>query len=263
MVFLENLFTKILFFFKRDKWKKMFNAGKDSAVLMEILRQKKLITPKSGPFLKHGKQDECVEKYTDSIKRHANRNAENIVPQTISFADSLMDFPRNKICSVPERNNFSMAGSWSHHMGDMASLLQPILEENKVPVGYVVVGCLGGNPLLVCQEFHSVISEAVLALEKIRKLFPYAKMIVYGLPPCFNIWAMMHHFDFEKIVYNWVRQDGNAVFLPLQSKFGGFMGLIPRIEMSVDGVHFSRKGVMIFDKLLNKAKKAKAGSIVD
>jgi lysophospholipase L1-like esterase len=184
---------------------------------------------------------------------------------TIAFGDSLLDLTRKKLQSVPDRLNFSISGSWAHHMARMAADIRPALERAgiSISVRYVVVGSLGGNPLLLRQPVDVTITHSLAALDAVRRLYPSARIIVYGIPPTVSTYVNTNAIPFEAALYRWVRADRDAVLLPLQRKFAGWLGLYPKAVMSVDGVHFSSKGALEFDRLIEKGKRALAGSIVD
>ena len=184
---------------------------------------------------------------------------------TIAFGDSLLDRTRKKLRSVPDRLNFSISGSWANHMARMAADMRPVLARTGIAdsVRYVVVGSLGGNPLLMRQPVDMTITHSLAALDAIRRLYPSARLIVFGIPPTVSTYVNTRAVTFEAALYRWVRADRDAVLLPLQRKFAGWLGLYPKAVMSVDGVHFSAKGALEFDRLIEKGKRAQSGSIVD
>lgn len=184
---------------------------------------------------------------------------------TIAFGDSLLDMTRSRLRSVPDRMNFSISGTWAHHMAQMADDIRPelIREGRYQSVKYVVVGSLGGNPLLMRQPADVTITRSCAALDSIRRLFPGARIIVFGLPPTVSLYVNMNAIPFEAALYQWVLADRDAVLLPLQRHFAGSMGLFPRAAMSVDGVHFSERGAVEFDRLIERAKTVPSKSIVD
>jgi hypothetical protein len=184
---------------------------------------------------------------------------------TIAFGDSLLDLPRNKLRSVPARLNFSICGSWANHMSQMAADIRPALKEAGIydSVKYVVVGSLGGNPLLMRQPVEQTITHSLAALDSIRRLYPAARIIVYGIPPTTSLYVNMNALPFEAALCKWVLADRDSVLLPLQRKFAGWLGLYPKAVMSVDGIHFSSQGIIEFDGLIEEGKRAPAKSIVD
>lgn len=184
---------------------------------------------------------------------------------TIAFGDSLIDLTRNRLRSVPGRLNFAISGSWANHMAQMASDIRPALERSGIyrSVAYVVVGSLGGNPLLMRQPVDRTIEESRKALDTIRRLYPGARIIVFGIPPTISMYVNRNALSFEAALYRWVLADRDAVLLPLQQRFAGPLGLFPKAIMSVDGVHFSAQGAVELDRLIEKAKHAPPKSLID
>ncbi len=184
---------------------------------------------------------------------------------TICFGDSLLDLTRDRLGSVRPGLNFSVSGSWAHHMARMAEEMRtPLLRQGIYgSVRHVIVGSLGGNPLLTRQPVDLTIERSIDALKTMRRLYPGARFIVFGIPPTVSLYANLNAPAFELAIMNWVRGDRDAVFLPLQRRFAGKFGLYPRGIMSSDGVHFSREGAREFDRLLKKAKLVPPGTIVD
>ena len=184
---------------------------------------------------------------------------------TIAFGDSLLDLTRKKLHAVPAAMNFAISGSWAHHMARMASDIRPLLERADIypSIKYVVVGSLGGNPLLMRQPVERTIEKSMDALDAIRRLYPDARIIVFGIPPTISMYVNTNAPAFEAALYRWVFADRDAVMLPLQRQFAGSLGLFPKAVMSVDGVHFSAQGASEFDRLIEKAKRARAKSIID
>lgn len=184
---------------------------------------------------------------------------------TIAFGDSLLDMTRTRLRSVPDRMNFSTSGTWAHHMARMAADIRPELmrDGHYQSVKYVVVGSLGGNPLLMRQPVDVTITRSCAALDSIRSLYLGARIIVFGLPPTVSLYVNMNAIPFEAALYQWVLADRDAVLLPLQRHFAGSMGIFPRADMTVDGVHFSERGALEFDRLIERAKKAPSRSVID
>ncbi len=184
---------------------------------------------------------------------------------TIAFGDSLLDMTRKKLHSVPDSLNFSICGSWAHHMAQMAADIRPALKEAGImkSVRYVVVGSLGGNPLLMRQPVNVTIDQSLAALDTVRRLYPSVRIIVFGIPPTVSIYVNTNAVAFEAALYRWVLADRDAVLLPLQRQFAGWLGLYPKAVMSVDGIHFSERGTREFDKLIEKGKQAPSKSLVD
>lgn len=203
--------------------------------------------------------------HRDRVKRFIAGLSREPQGDTIAFGDSLLDYPRKTLRSVPEPLNFSITGSWPHHMLQMVGEITPVLERSgkKKSINYVIVGSLGGNPLLMRQPVTATIGHSLVTLDAVRRHFPSARIIVFGIPPTVSTYVNTNAIAFETALYRWVLADRDAVLLPLQRKFSGWLGLYPKALMSVDGIHFSPQGALEFDKLIDKGKKAQSHIIVD
>lgn len=223
--------------------------------------EKNLKLAQAGSLISHmlfGSKTEPTKNFEHPLHKKSFevfKNIANNLPTnkglTINFGDSLTDLSR-KYLSDEIDGIFSISGSWSNHMAQMAREIRPYLV-GKV-VDYVTVGTLGGNPLLIYEEFNHVVDEAYKALNEIRTLYSGQKMIVYGLPPVFNINATLKSYDFCIKMLEWCVKNG-AVYVDLHKQMGsGFLNLFPTVQWSSDGVHFTPSGARKFAKLINRAK---------
>jgi hypothetical protein len=171
----------------------------------------------------------------------------------VNFGDSLTDLSRKQIEEVHD-GVFSISGSWAHHMTMMVQDLAWHLSSFKVK--NVSIGCLGGNPMLVYQNFEEIVKDSIVCLNTIREKFPEARIIVYGIPPVYNIYATAHSYEFDLKMIEWVSKDKDAKFISLKNHFGkGFGRLFPQTSFSSDGVHFNPRGGRKFAELIQKEKK--------
>lgn len=215
--------------------------------------------PPIGPYVEHPLHKQRLIQYAKNVQEVKASDID-----TIAFGDSLIDIPRNDWTQINEKVNFAISGSWANHMQQMAVEISPILKMKGIEPKNVIIGTLGGNPLLAYQNVDATISISINCLDKIRELFPSAKIIVYGLPPVYNAWATKYSLKFEGKMYEWVNKDVNAVFIPIFSNFGsGVLYSTPNIQNSSDGVHLSNTGVVKLDKLFKRAKSATPKSIID
>lgn len=172
---------------------------------------------------------------------------------SINFGDSLTDMARSQMLRF-HNAVFSISGSWAHHMKAM------ILDMTEVLSSFVVqdvsIGCLGGNPLLVYQDYDRVLHESLETLDVCRNSFPSARIIVYGLPPAYNIHVLENTYKFDSQLEAWCERDSDAKFLNLKAHFGKGIGkLFPMSEYSSDGIHFNPRGASKFSELIHKLQK--------
>jgi hypothetical protein len=178
----------------------------------------------------------------------------------IGFGDSILKLTQHKITAVDPLLNFALSGSGSPDMQAIAEALYPVLEN----FGYtqpdaVVLGTLGGNPLLSYQDYEYVCAEATIAFKKIRELFPYAKIILYGIPPVYDVYATHYAAEFNGFLMSLVTGDSNSCYVDLYFRFAGPLRIFPEMKMfptsenSMDGVHLTGKAIIEFNDCLERA----------
>ncbi len=111
------------------------------------------------------------------------------------------------------------------------------------------------------QDFEEIKQEASLAFRGLRAMFPEAKIIVYGLPPVYDVYANIFAIEFEKFMIQEVKDDKNAAFLVLRLRFADNSGL-PTIKYSSDGVHLRGNAIPILDKMISEAKTLPPGTVL-
>jgi hypothetical protein len=238
---INKLLDYIIAWKNRKEYESNISKSRISSIVINLLNNKDSITEKT----KHPFHTKRLQEYKDKVGYWLDGKEINI-----NFGDSLTDLSRTQI-SVCHDGIFSISGSWSHHIQMMAEDMQEALK--RFIIKNISVGCLGGNPLLVYENINSVIEDAIKCLNKIRELYPETRIIVYGLPPVYNIHVVSNTYEFDSIIYNWTQKDKNARFINLKSHFGsGFASLFPKVEYSSDGVHFNPKGANIFAELIKR-----------
>lgn len=183
-------------------------------------------------------------------------NLQNLMPEskkhTVMIMDSLGDFTRKDLKSVDSRLNLSLGGTASSFYD--AILQQTKTELDKVGVKYLILGCWG-NELLSYYDIETVKFHVARTINKARSLYPDAKLIIVGLPPVYDVYVNTVKVEFTNHLINLVSQDANACLVLLEKHFSGAFGIFPKIDYSSDGVHFSGEGIILFDKLLEQAKR--------
>ncbi len=241
--------------FMMPKYEKMRKEVQKVDLAMNLLYKE----PQVGPYVPHAKFEERLQQYSKNILELKN----NQLIDCIAFGDSIIDGYRNRWEAVEDKMNFALWGMWSHHMKQMACAVKPLFDAKRIIPKNIIIGTLGGNPLLVHQEINSVIQQATETLGTLRGMWPASRIIVYGLPPVIATYATLHSLEFEKGVYNWVLNDINSVFIPMQKGFAGKWGIFPKTYMTSDGVHLSPVGQILLDERFIKGKTAIPKSIID
>jgi len=194
---------------------------------------------------KHPFHDARLAQYKNEVSKW-NKSEVNI-----NFGDSLTDLSRKQVERVHD-GVFSISGSWANHIEEMAEDMSEPLSKFKVK--NISVGCLGGNPMLGYQYYNEVLADSIQCLNKIRKLYPDSRIIVYGLPPVYAIYVTENTYAFDFQLNNWCMADKNANFISLKEVFGtGFGKLFPSCSWSSDGVHFNPRGGARFSGLIEGA----------
>lgn len=204
------------------------------------------------PEVRHPLHARRLKEYKDQIARLPIGKL-----LTINFGDSLTDLTREYLTVFD--GIYSISGSWSNHMADMAADTRQALKMR--PVRTIAVGTLGGNPLLAYEPIQPTIDRAIAALDRIRELYPVAKIVVYGLPPVYNLNATAHSWEFDLAMLRWCQADRNATFASLKSFGRGFLWLRPSFRWSSDGVHFTPRAASKFDQLIRRASNSGAVAV--
>lgn len=242
---LKKILDKITAWKQRKDYEANIKHSQQGAILTHLLSEN---FNKDTERTKHPLHDQRLKEYITLIKTWKKKKDIDI-----NFGDSLTDMSRKQIETVHD-GVFSISGSWAHHMTMMVEDLANSLK--KYNVKNVSIGCLGGNPMLVYQNFEHVVNDTIICLNTIREKFPNARIIVYGIPPVYNINATAHSYDFDLELLKWVGADRDARFISLKNHFGqGLASLFPQMAYSSDGVHFNPNGANIFAELIQKEKK--------
>lgn len=241
----ENILDKITAWKQRKDYESNIRKSQIGSVFTELL-SKDFNTSKERT--KHPLHDERLKEFKSVISTWVDKKE-----VSINFGDSLTDLSRKQIERVHD-GVFSISGSWAHHMTLMVSDISDDL--SKFTVNNISIGCLGGNPMLVYQNFDEVVKDSYTCLYTIRKKFPKARIIVYGIPPVYNIYATTHSYEFDLKLLEWVSKDVDARFISLKNHFGqGWGKLFPSATFSSDGVHFNPNGADKFAELIKKEQK--------
>jgi hypothetical protein len=242
---LNKLIDKFTAWKQRKEFENNIKRSQEGAVITQLLSSQ---FDKNVERTKHPLHDQRLKDYKNIIKTWKKKKEVDI-----NFGDSLTDMSRKQIEEVHD-GVFSISGSWAHHMKMMVEDLSSSL--SKIKVKNVSIGCLGGNPMLVYQNFEEIVKDSIECLDKIREIFPEARIIVYGIPPVYNIYATTHSYDFDLEILKWIGKDKDARFISLKNHFGqGFARLFPDMTYSSDGVHFNPNGANLFADLIKKEKK--------
>ena len=209
-----------------------------------------------GPYLEHPGHEKALATFGEQIDR-IRQNPEAV--DTIAFGDSILDFARGHLESIPADANFGLAASWPHNVTRMALQIIPALAgiAGFAP-RYLVIGTPGGNPLLLKQAPGGVLAQTLFCLDSVRdearKYWPGIQFILYGLPPTYSPTVYQARPEYTATLIRWADRDGNACYVDICSGFGGLFGLFPSLRMSSDGIHQTPRGILKMDQRFKQAK---------
>jgi len=162
----------------------------------------------------------------------------------VSFGDSLVDLSREQMDIFD--GIFNISGQWAEHtMQTIMDLCEVLLLKQPKNIG---IGCLGGNPMLVYQNYEYVKRTTIECLDYLRIKFPYANIIVYGCPPNYSINVTRHAIEYEELVKNWTINN-SAKFISLYELLKGFF---PKAKHSSDGIHLTEYGAWKLNKKIGE-----------
>jgi len=238
-----------------SKYKKALQLAKQMDASLNVLYP----IPMVGPYPEHKTFQTRAEGFAKDILNY-NGPRDHLA---INYGDSIVDMWRTRFKSIDIP--MSVGGFHHYHMLHMAQVMKPFLDAKKLYPKYIMIGTLGGNPLLQHQELNNVITKSYECLDGLRTMYPatYTKLIVYGLPPVVATYATLLSISYEEALYRWVLKDANSVFIPMFKRFAGKWGLMPQTYMTADGVHLSPVGQVLLDERFEVAKTAIPKSIVD
>lgn len=233
----------------------------DAAVLMAAVNNEIKTPVVTAPYPDHPGHAAAMRHNREMIREFASNPLREAHP-TIGIHDSLIALRAEQCTSVNLPLGISGLGG-RQYIRLMRDVKQ-VLDQYGVKPVFLVLGCIIGNMLLnryswgqCVSEFHAVYAEA-------RVLWPDAKIILYGLPPVFDEYLTQYTWQAEKVMI-WkvsadVKAGNNAVYVSLKKMSIG--GVWPRAKLSSDGVHLTATGFVRFDRMLNKAHRAPAGSVL-
>lgn len=233
----------------------------DAAVLMAGIRNEIKTPVITSPFPDHPGHAETMLKNLFMIQDFSVNPLREAHP-TLGIHDSLIKLRAEQCTSVDLPCGMSGAGG-SQYIRLMRDV-KLVLDQYKINPGFLVLGCVIGNMLLNRYSWGQCVSEFQAVYAEARTLWPDAKIILYGLPPVFDEYLTQHTWQAEQLMIGKVASDvkagNNAVYVSLKKMSIG--GIWPRTKLSSDGVHLTATGFIRFDRLLNEAHRAPAGSVL-
>jgi hypothetical protein len=195
---------------------------------------------------------------------HESRLAENIanldqigthkIIPAIAIHDSILDIPRDKYDFMDTRFMFGISGSWAEHNHEMLFAIKEELSTRNLIPAHVIIGCFG-NALLAHQDFLDFKAAVRKVFDAARGHWPGSKIILYGLPPVWDIYTNIIAWEVEMFFAQLVAEDKNSCFVSLKEFGVGFGRLFPSLWMSTDGIHLTDKAVYELNQKFKRAMK--------
>jgi len=249
-----GLFSRIIAEIETLYYAKKYQSQKDKIREMDIALWSKIPTPQIGPYIPHPNYTNHLNTCKNNFISYAKKDMANDNDKTWGIGDSILAQCRDRIDSIKPKMNHALGGAWSHHMLQLVNDLEPLFKQyNYIPKN-IVIGTPNGNAILVHQEINSVNEQCIILLNRIRELYPQARIILYGLPATLISYAILNFTAYDTNLIKWLLNDSNSVFLPLIKNFIEKNHILPKSDMNSDGVHMTPKGMILFGKLIQKGK---------
>lgn len=233
----------------------------EAALVMAALKNDIKTPVVTSLYPDHPGHAESMRHNREMIREFASTPLREAHP-TLGIHDSLIKLRAEQCTSVDLPCGISGLGGrqYIRLMRDV----KPVLDQYNIKPGFLVLGCIIGNMLLNRYSWGQCVSEFQSVYAEARALWPDAKIILYGLPPVFDEYLTQYTWQAEQLMIGTVKADvkaGNkAVYVSLKKMSIG--GIWPRTKLSSDGVHLTATGFIRFDRLLNEAHRAPAGSVL-
>lgn len=249
-----GIFSKIIAEIETLYYAKTYKKQKNKIREMDLALWIKFPTPQIGPYLPHQNYSSHLNTCVKNFLNYAKKDMANDNDKTWGVGDSILAQCRDRIDSIDSRMNHALGGAWAHHMFQLVNDLAPLFKQyNYVPKN-IVVGTPDGNAILLHQEINDVNKQCIILLDRIRELYPQARLILYGLPATIVSYAILNFAAYDANLIKWAWNDTNSVFLPLIKNFVEKNHILPKANMNSDGVHMTPRGQVFFGDLIKKGK---------
>lgn len=217
--------------------------------------------PMVGPFIDFPGYEQILAArkswFIDYIKSGAAAQGEF---RPIMIGDSIGDGARKWMFSIDGRVNFAQPGFWIHHMRKLYFDMKPLWDSVGYNPDVFIIETPGGNNLLQRQEVNNVIMQFIDFLDVIRADYPAARIIIGDLPTSIVNYVIYNKPKITELIYHWVQNDGNSCLLCLVN--GYINKLLPRNDMSLEGVHMTPLGSIRLDDEISKAMRDRSINII-
>ncbi len=249
-----SFFRKIIILFTAWKNRSVIKKSHSKMIELSIAKWVLLtgVQPKTGLFPLGIHYEEKLKSVFSGIENI--KITQGKVMDTFLVGDSLSDFTRKFLTTVDDRLNFAKAGEASSYYIQILKDTQRALKGFNIK--YLIIECWG-NELLAHYSLEDVKAHVTNTLNLARAMYPNVKLIIGSLPPVYDVYVNTVKIEFTQHLIEFVNNDPNSTLVLFEKHFSGLFGIFPKIDYSSDGVHFSGKGILEYDALLNRAKETK------
>ncbi len=249
-----NFFKKMIAEIQTQIECKDYAKKKDSVRQAMILMDLKFKKPVDESYVPHDDyQDhlqECKASFVDYMQTSYTRDSVRI----LGIGDSILAQSKKDAQDVIDiRMNWALGGMRACHMLQLLKDMDSDITRYNYQPNFILVGTPGGNNLLQHQKIEVVKKECNILFDYIRKRFPKARIIMYGLPATCVDYAMIHYVEYTQNLFNWLGQDKNTVIIPLIKHFVAAWHVMMKADYSSDGVHLSPIGRLLFVDLIERS----------
>lgn len=182
--------------------------------------------------------------------KKSDKNKENLL---VIIGDSLSDFTRGDLSCCYPQLNLALAGQGS---GYYDRILKDSYESLKpLNIKYLFMECWG-NEFLSYFDLDAVKRHAENNYKLARSMYPEAKIMLGTLPPVYDLYANICKYEFMNFLLKLIENDSNSCVIDLNKSMSGFLGIMPKVDYSLEGVHFEGKGIIKYDELIKKGMKS-------
>lgn len=235
---------------------------KDKVRELEVAILLKYPKPVSGPFLPFPGYADHIKTCRENFLSYASRDMRNDTDRTWGLGDSIMAGSKDRLTSIRPKLNMAKGGMWAHHILQVAMDMESMFKAAGFVPKNIVVGTPGGNNFLNRQDVPTTIGQVTALLNYLRKTYPEAKIIIYGLPAPISMYVIQCRPAMMGSVRAWQKGDRNCVLLLLEKNFVAAWKYLPKGYMSSDGIHFTPTGQIEYDKDIIAGKKALPGMVI-
>lgn len=245
-LYLAVFFLHISALYYSSSERDLYNTSLKMMLLKNVLTVNEPL--KDEPYPEHPGHEKAMQEFRQAIKDFKANPLRPANP-VIAVTDSLYALRKHE--SIAVDLHFGIPGLGGLQYQRILLKIHAELVKEGIKPAALVLGCIVGNPLLNRYTVERIESEFYIVFDCARLLFPSVRIVLYGLPPVVDAYALMHTWYFERIMIWRVMRDvykGNSAAFVSLKKFSSMFGLLPDAKLSGDTVHLSDRGFIRFEK---------------